>query len=325
MPERWSAFDLAEAFQLSQAVNALHDSGLLAALRKPAAAEELAEKFGLDEALLRGVLEYVAARTDLLRKSGKKFAATREYEGASRFVLDLYVGAYGPNASRLKELLRDPSNAPKAVDRVLHARAFDAAEGPPLGILPELIRRLDLNHLLDLGCGNAALLAELAQKDPAFVGWGLELNPSMRKVARSRLRAASLGKRVRVLKGDCTQLGSALPLDVAAAVRAVTACNVANELFADGHARAVEWLRDLRKLLPKRPLLLVDYYGRLGQKKPDASRETLLHDYAQLISGQGIPPSDAARWRAIYTRAGCRLLHIIEDQSTTRFIHILRL
>ena len=148
----------------------------------------------------------------------------------------------------------------------------------------------------------------------------------MRKVARSRLRAARLDKRVRVLKGDCTRLGSALPFDVVASIRAVTACNVANELFADGDARAVEWLRGLRKLLPKRPLLLVDYYGRLGhKKKPLPSRETLLHDYAQLISGQGVPPSDAAHWRAIYTRAGCRLLHIIEDQSTTRFVHILRL
>jgi hypothetical protein len=77
------------------------------------------------------------------------------------------------------------------------------------------------------------------------------------------------------------------------------------------------------KVLPDRPLLIADYYGRLGRKKGRISRETLLHDYAQLISGQGVPPASAVEWRSIYSRAGCRLVHIIEDKKTTRFVHIL--
>ncbi|HEU4389890.1 MAG TPA: methyltransferase, partial [Blastocatellia bacterium] len=67
------------------------------------------------------------------------------------------------------------------------------------------------------------------------------------------------------------------------------------------------------------------YYGRLIQGKKGASRETLLHDYAQLISGQGVPPASAAEWHSIYKRAECRLLHIIEDKATSRFVHIIRL
>jgi hypothetical protein len=54
-------------------------------------------------------------------------------------------------------------------------------------------------------------------------------------------------------------------------------------------------------------------------------RETLLHDYVQLISGQGIPPATAAEWRSIYSQAGCRLVHVIDDTSTTRFIHVIAL
>jgi hypothetical protein len=112
---------------------------------------------------------------------------------------------------------------------------------------------------------------------------------------------------------------------MSAAVCAVTACNVANEMFTDGYSRAVDWLRGLRKALPGRPLLIDEYYGRLGKQKGRAHRETLLHDYAQLISGQGVPPASAAEWRTIYKRAGCRLVHIIEDKTTTRFIHLLQL
>jgi SAM-dependent methyltransferase len=325
IPEQWNAFDLVEAFQLSQAVAALHDLELFKALKKPATADELSARYGLDAGLLRGVLEYVVARTDLLRKSGERFVTTRSYTGESRFLLELYVGAYGGNAAQLTKLLRDPSVAPKAIDRIRHARAFEAVEGSTLGVLPEIIRRLEFNNVLDLGCGNGALLLELARQDSDFVGWGIDLNPAMCRVARARIRAARLGKRVRVLMGDCRNLSSVLPTKLSAIVRAVTACNVANEMFNDGHSRAIAWLRDMRKVLAGRPLLIADYYGRLGHKKGRLSRETLLHDYAQLISGQGVPPSNAAVWSSIYSRAGCRLVHIIEDKATTRFIHILRL
>jgi SAM-dependent methyltransferase len=324
IPNQWEAFDLAEAFHLSHAVATLHDLEIFAALKKPATADELVAKYALDVDLLRGMLEYVAARTDLLRKSGERFVATSRYWGHSQFLLDLYVGAYGGNATQLAKLLRDPSVAPKAVDRIRYARAFDSINGSTLGVLPELIRRLELNHVLDLGCGNAALLVELASKDSRFVGWGIDLNRAMCRVAQNRIRAAGLGRRVQVLEGDCRNLAYLLPKKVSALVGAVSACNVANEMFTEGHARAIAWLRGIRKILPGRPLLIADYYGRLG-KKGQLSRKTLLHDYVQLISGQGVPPASAAQWRSIYSRAKCRLVHIIEDKATTRFIHIVRL
>jgi SAM-dependent methyltransferase len=326
MPDQWCAFDMVEAFHLANAVATLHNLELFTALKKPVTAEQLSVRYELDADLLRGILEYVAARTDLLRKkSGERFITTNSYTGESRFLLDLYVGAYGGNATQLAKLLRNPLAAPKAINRLHHARAFATADGSTLGVLPDIIRQLEFNHVLDLGCGNGALLLELAERDPHFVGWGIDNNPAMRRVARARIRNAHLGKRLKVLEGDCSKLSSVLPKNVSAQVRAITACNVANEMFSSGHARAIGWLRDLRKVLPGRPLMIVDYYGRLGLEHGRCNRQTLLHDYAQLISGQGVPPASVAEWRSIYTRAGCRLVHVIEDETTTRFIHILRL
>lgn len=336
MPDQLSAFDLVEAFQLSHAVATLHNLGLFTTLKEPATADELSAKYKLNAGVLRGTLEYVAARTDLLRKSGDRFVATRKYSDGSRFLLDLYVGAYGGNAAQLAKVLRNLSLGVEAVDRSRHARAFEAVDGSSLGILPQIVRQLGFNHLLDLGCGNGALLLELAVKDPNFVGWGMDLNPAMCKTARAGIRAARYGRRVQVIEGDCTALSSTLPTKVCNMVRAVTACQVANELFAAGHVRVVTWLRDLRRVLPGRPLLIADYYGRLGQGKSrpgkksaqlerESMRATLLHDYAQLISGQGVPPATAAEWRSIYSRSGCSLVHIVEDKTTTRFVHILRL
>ena len=148
----------------------------------------------------------------------------------------------------------------------------------------------------------------------------------MLKVARARLRAARLGKRVRFVEADCSSLGETVPANVRSQIESLTCCNFANEMFASGERQAVKWCRELRKLFPGRPLLICDYYGRLGRtRNRKLQRETLLHDYAQLISGQGVPPATVVEWRSIYAKAGCRLVHAIEDTSTTRFIHIIGL
>jgi SAM-dependent methyltransferase len=324
-PEQLSALDLVEGLQLGHAVATLHELKILALLEKPSSAEAVANKVGLDPQLLGGALEYVAARTNLLRKIGARFVATRNYSSGSRFLLDLYGGAYRGNAVRLDKLIEKPSLAPSAVDRVRHARAFQRVGRQALGALPGIIRQLQFNHVLDIGCGPASLLLQLAEDDPQFIGWGLETNPAMYKAARAAVHDAGVGKRIRVLQGDSTDLRAALPADVRSRVQTVTACQVANEMFGGGPPRAATWLHGIREALPGRPFLISDYYGRLGRRTAGHLRETLLHDYAQLISGQGVPPASLAEWRLIYADAGCQLVHVIEDRRTTKFIHILLL
>ena len=325
-PPRWSTLDLVEAFQLCHAVAALHELGVLAALARPRTARAVARLRRLDETLLRGALEYVAARTDLVLKVGDRFAATARYTPAARFLIDLYAGAFAGNAAELPHLMRAPTRAARAVDRRRQAGAFAASPGSGAGAVPALLHQLGLDHVLDVGCGSAGMLIEAAALNPAFVGWGIELYPAMRRLARHRIRAAGLGRRVRVLAGDGMHLAAALPAALRAAIRTITLCQVANEMFGDGGRRFVGWLRAARRLLPGRLLLVSDYYGRLGHRgSAAADRETLLHDYAQLISGQGIPPASAKEWGALYAAAGCRLLHVVEDRATTRFVHLVRL
>lgn len=313
-----SALDLVEGLQLARAVLTLHDLGVLEALKRPATAGKLASTFKLDSMLLRGVLEYVAARTSLLQRKGERFVAAPEYGPQARYLLDLYGFAFAGNAARLPELLHKPRLAPAAVDRVRHARAF-AHAGPQPGAMPSsILRQLGLNHVLDLGCGPATMLADLAQHDPAFVGWGLESNPAMCRVARRNVPR----KQVKIVEGDAMRIRRSLPREIASQVRTVVASQFMNELFGRGPTLAIRWLRSLRTMLPDRVLLVADYYGRLGTD-PDAPRELLLHDYVQLISGQGVPPPDVDGWNAIYEAAGCRLGHVLEDNHTTLFVHVV--
>jgi SAM-dependent methyltransferase len=319
-----SAFDLAEAFHLAQAVATLHELTILDGLSaRPAAARALAARYRLDSAVLEGVMDFVAARTNILRKKGGTFSATRHYEREARFLLDLYVGAFRPNAMRLGDVLRNPRAGADAVDRVRHARTFARAIRSRASPVAPVARSLDLTHVLDLGCGSADLLVQMGRADGTFVGWGIEANPALCKVARARIRAERLAGRIAIVHGDSRRLGALLPARVRRRITGVTACHVANEMFRSGPAAAVRWLRGIRKTLTGRAVLIHDYYGRLGTRARGASRHTLLHDYAQLISGQGVPPPALREWSAIYEAAGYRLVRAIEDRTTTQFIHVV--
>lgn len=323
--EPWDTFDLIEAFHLGHAISSLHELGILERLAKPTRAATLARATHTDPQLLKGALEFVAARTGLVRRSTAGFVLDSSYDLRARHLLDLYVGAFGPNAIHLGRLLHHPSQAPRLVDRSRHARAFQRLDDSPASWIAGVIHQLGLNHLLDLGCASGDLLRQLAAARTDFVGWGVERNPLLLRAARRQLRDQGLSRRVRIFDGDAFHLSAVVPDHVRSQLRVVTACQIANELFRDGPDRTTRWLRHLRRLFPGRLLLLSDYYGALGSRDGSTRRETLLHDFAQLISGQGVPPSGLRPWRRIYASSGCRLLHVIEDTRTTRFLHLVRL
>ena len=319
-----SAADLAEAFHLAHAAATLYQLNVLDELvERPATAKSLAKQHGLDPSVLQGVLEYLAARTNIVGRKGKAFVSTPHYGAEAQFLIGLYLGAFRPNAIRLREILRNPRAGARLVDRRRHAQAFARAVRSRDSPVATVIRHLELDCVLDLGCGSADLLVQMGKQDPRFVGWGVEMNPEMCRVARARIRAAGLTRRVRVIEGDSRRLRTVVPSNVITQVTAVTACHVANEMFQSGSKMATAWLRGIRRTLPGRPVLINDYYGRLGARTRKGDRHTLLHDYAQLISGQGVPPFSFQHWHVIYGDAGYRLVHVLEDQATTQFIHVL--
>lgn len=323
MAERLTTLDLVEGMQLGHAAVALHDLGVLGDLGEGATVADLAARHGLDPALLGGALAWLEARTDLVVRDGERWVTTENYTPYARYLLDMYGLAYGRGAARLGDLLAGRASGARLVDASRHARAFGWMAGRSSHPLASIVAGLGIGALLDLGCADAGLLVEVAASNPVFLGWGLERNPAMRRRARARLAEAGLGRRVRVLAGDAFSPEAAIPEALRPRVAAVSASQLANELFGAGDEAAVRWLAALRACLPGRTLLLADYYGRLGTGP--AGRETLLHDYAQLLAGQGVPPPDREAWSAIYTRAGCRLAGVLEDRATTRFVHIVAL
>jgi SAM-dependent methyltransferase len=234
-----------------------------------------------------------------------------------------YLGAYRRVAD-LDEVLRGRRSGAVLVDEKEHARAFAAVRGKRTTLVGNLVTKLGLNHVLDLGCGVGGLLLEVSGRRRGFVGWGVDSNPHMCRFARRAL-ARTRYARIAIYRGDCRRLNAVLPDRVFSRVELITAANVANEFCRDGGAGVVKWLRHLKAVLPGRLLLVADYYGRLGKTGTPGPRHALLHDWVQLISGQGVPPARLADWKRLYASADCELQYEAKFDDGSYFVHLLQL
>lgn len=320
--ERWSAWELADAFHLAHAADYVVATELLDDDER--SADELAARATLEPDLLTHLLELLACRTDLVVRGPAGFRKGPGLGPVEHAVIDQYVGAYGPNAAALPEILSSSRRGRDIVDRARHARAFARNPGPGLALLPGLLGKLGLTEVLDLGCGTGGLLLEMARRDSGFRGCGVDANPAMIRTAQERCRAYGVEGQVCFQVGDVVDPAEGIPHQVLSETRAVVAASVLNEFFHPDPQPAIRWLRALRAALPGRVLVVLDYYGTLGHVAEPAPRRAL-HDWIQLISSQGVPPPDLDAWESIYRAAECALVHSIEDSGAGIFIHLVRL
>lgn len=321
----WSGFDLIEGFFLSQAFAVIERLGILDAIKLPQTVGDLARRFRVNEAVLDAALQMLASRTVLISYARGKYRATSAWDSATKFILLQYLASYGSNAAHLEEILHDPSIASQFVDRHQHTRAFLNATTSPKNPLAQLVIQFGFDAILDIGCGTGNLLLHLASHCRDFRGWGVDQSPFMCVAARRRIAQAGEGKRIRIINADTRQLSTNIAPAVVRRVQGITASGVANEFFFGGSSRAVRWLSTVKRVFPGRTMFIADYYGQLGFRRQSIRPGVALHDFVQVISGQGVPPPDRNGWLKVYRSAHCELVHVQEENNVPSFIHVIQL
>jgi SAM-dependent methyltransferase len=329
---RLGVVDAVEAHYLTLVLDGLHQAGVLRALvDKSADAETLADLLGLAPDLLAPLLDFAASRSDLLVKQAE---GGFRLSGRSRslifveHMLDQYVGGYGPPLAQLVSLLKDPSRGKELVNGRRHANAFASGAGnASASEAVRLILDLGATSIVDLGCGGGHLLCDAAAANPELQALGVDANPDAAAEARQQARGRGVDGRVEIVCGDALQALAGLDEDRRAGIQLAVASSMLNSLWASP-GTLVEFLRKLARLLPGRILLVVDYYSHLARGDgPKAEARTLIHDVAQLVSGQGLPPPSFEGWLAAYVEAGAELLHRFHAKADgiDRFVHIIKL
>jgi SAM-dependent methyltransferase len=330
--KRLDVYKIIEGFYVGHIVYYFHQQKLFERLTAACHPWNLAEELDYDKELFSALIEFLFQATDLLSRNRKgEYLLQPRYRRyyALGFQLDKFIGTYGPPVAHLHESLQSLTLGRPLVDRQVQAQAYERLDAPVLPLMKELLQDMGVHSLLDLGCGPAHLLRELAAADATFQGWGIDASPSMCKAAVDILAHTGFSHRVRILHGDARAVGQLLTVQERVSIDALHCKGLFNELFRNGNAAAVECLVNFRMLFPGRPILIVEYYGKLTQLPviPEYYLHTVLHDVAQVVSAQGIPPPDRHGWADVYYAAGCRFEHAYEGEANgiQWFIHRVRL
>ncbi|CAN5263205.1 class I SAM-dependent methyltransferase [soil metagenome] len=326
---RLGVVEAIEAHYLTLILDAFHQAGVLRTLAEGSAdAPELAGRLGFDPNQIEPLLAFVALRCDLLTRDNGKYQLSggRGSVMFAEHLLDQYVGGYGPPLAKLASLLRDARSGAALVDRRRHADAFAGqSDGARSSEVLQLVLDFGATNILDLGCGGGQLLCDAAAANQDLRGFGIDSNPEAVAAARTHAQQLALDARIEIACGDALEvLAERTRAD--AHIQLVIASSVLNAYWsAPGSAAA--FIRDLASLLPGRILIVSDYYSHLARDTQAIEARTLIHDVAQVVSGQGLPPPSFEGWRQVYDDAEAELLHRFEatGNGVDRFIHVLQL
>ena len=295
--------------------------GVLSKLVVPKTPEGLARQLGADPVMTRQLLDFLVLTTSVVRQTRPgAYQLNAPHYAELSFQLEKFAGAYGPAAEALGKTLQDPDNCANHVDQRALATAFSETKAFRSSFVSDLIVASGVNCLLDLGCGPASLLVDLAQRNPGFRGIGLDASRSMCAHARRAVRAAGLDRRIDIQHADARNPSQWSSRALRARVDSLHGSSFLNEFFGQGERGVVKMLRSLSRSFPRRRAWFVDYYSSIGQTKRKREAANfplaLLQDLAQVVSGQGVPPPNATSWRRIHKRAGCQLGRLHEFEST---------
>jgi hypothetical protein len=310
----------------------LYRLGLLRDLETPSNVADIAARYGYSVVHLREVFRFLAGDCGvLICVSPDTFCLAPNLLPRAVFQMHLekFVGAYGGTLNNLECVLRGDRSgmAPRDDERL--AAAFHQYNAIPRHGNPvlDVLMAGDPRFLLDLGCGDANLLVEACARAPQIRAIGVDRSFDMCRHARSNIAARDLDNRVEIVHSEIGYFLDQIDSATTSAVTDVIGCSILNEFFGE-EAAAEQFLRRLSCAFPGRRFYVVDYYGSLSRHSwANDSDHNCLQDIVQLLSGQGVPPSNLQDWATVYQAAECTCIHAYEGTSAgiSWFIHVLNL
>jgi SAM-dependent methyltransferase len=324
-PPRLNRYDVLDGAYISAILRGFRSLGILDSLKEPRTLKYLGDRHGVDEEILGALLEFVSLRSVLFDRIDNTYVrrVNADTMGQEDCILELYLEVYWPNLERVKDILVGAVEGASVVDRVSYAKAFVDLSRAGFPEITDLLNQIGATDVLDIGCGPGSLLIGLAERHADFRGWGVDANPEMCSSANQRIRSSDLSNRLCIFQGNSLEV---IPEEVREAVKVITACSVLNEFCTGDKAAMVVWLNQVREFFPRRVLIVADYHGELdGIRSGGTYQMAKLHDVVQVLSGQGVPPSELSGWERIYGAAGCTLMHVVDFDCLQfrRFVHFV--
>jgi 2-ketoarginine methyltransferase len=273
--------------------------------------DELLAAGRLDRHVLESILSYLDGLS-LVRYEGGRVRALprlRRLMDEPRGFFELTY-AYEPIFTRLRDLLSGKAHYPADTQR--RGKYVGRGSGQlcrtlPYPVLADMLRRHGARRLLDLGCGDLALLFFACEAAPDLRAIGIDIDEPTVAYAREVLATSPHAGRIEVRHADMFDLG-ALARE-ATDVDAVTAVDTYHEYLAQGEEKIVGLLQRLRAEFPRALLYVGEFCKQPHEKLRRQPTAFLEHHLYHDLTNQVIV--DAGRWHAMFAAAG---LTIVEEK-----------
>jgi SAM-dependent methyltransferase len=304
---------------LTQVLFALWDSGFYEySLTHPLfEVSRAAQDLGLDEALLRSLLDYLVGRGIIRTVDGQMGLSERGARLSNvllRGTMNVYVGGWGAQLAKLGPLLRKEialadfkelrsgRHAVMGTEQMAGIRALPAVS--------KVLARRKLTGVLHLACRTGRFLIDLARLEPTLGGIGVDRDAERIASAEANASRDGVASRVRFAVGDVAR--DPLPLDDR--IDVVLALYLLHEVGRHGRQKVVELLQHIKSRCPGRQFLFLEtlpYIPLTEGSKPPATFSQLDYLVLHRIRGQGLP-LPAAEWKSILEEAGLKLVEFQE-------------
>jgi len=263
-----------------------------------------------DKKVLEAVVEYLDG-IGLLEQQNNTLKLSpdgRVLMAEPRGLLEL-LWAYEPCLGNLAELLQSKKKYGRDLERritFVGRGSGRLCEQLPYPVMRRMILEQGSKMVLDLGCGDMALLSGLCRMNAEIRGHGIDNSAEMVQFDRNQLSQNDYGGRLTVQQGDMFHLPQ-LPRELPP-VDCIAACDTFHEYLQD-QQRLVELLKQLKQRFTQVRFVIGEFCLQdaawLKRHKTAALEHHLFHQ----LSGQQI--GSAPQWRRIFREAS---LEIVAEQ-----------
>ena len=291
---------------VSSALSAAYELGLIDRLQQQNAID--IDKFCQENTLHQSSLEATISALccfNICRLSdssnvvqqGPSFAEAYRYKG---YFLWLIKG-YGYLLQNLASIAK---NENRCNDFIKRDGKYIALAGRDYGqqfvdsYFEQLLNEFPYKYVVDLGCGSAAKLINIAQKDEAVRGIGIDINSGAVTTAQIAVETAKLQSRIKIIEGDISQLKTQPDFSEVDVIFS----------FFNGHDlwprhNCLNFLKNLYLAFPNvKRFLLCDTYRSDTIPSEKIPIFTLGFEFTHGIMGQYIP--SLAEWLDLFVESG---------------------
>ena len=303
---RSRVFDYMQGHVVTSVIAALETAG---ALDRLAADGVTVADLGGNEFLARAALRYLAQR-DIVRAEGERYLFTelgRELYDSRGYLVWL-GGGYGEPLARLGDLIAGSQHFGVEVDRNVRWVAVGTAEAGQRDLRPEvlaLLREIQFDRVVDIGCGNGHFLISLCELMGAS-GIGVDISPDACAEAVDEVSGAGLLDRIQIVQADARDVSAIPDLET---VQLVVTFFFLHEVLEAGYQVLVDYLRALAQRLPAGAHLIT---AEIAPPRADhGTGELIAPEYAMTQALMEQRLFDERQWRQVFTEAGFEIQRFV--------------